>query len=112
MYQGPPIATLVRTLLSVGFRIKDTQLKPSYLALSAARRDEFGVENRYLFACVAADRELSEDDVRSLRKLSQYEASALVVVGHFSVACPDIAVMTSGELFGRRGGPVLALLPL
>jgi len=112
MKQEPQISTLVRTLLSVGFRIKDTHHKPSYLALSAARRDEFGVENRYLFACVAADRELSEDDVRSLRKLAKHEASALVAVGRVSTAQAGDVVMTTEELLGRLGGPVLALLPL
>ena len=112
MKQGPEISTLVRTLLSVGFRIKDTHHKPSYIALSAGRRDEFGVENRYLFACVADDRELSDDDVHSLKKVAQHEGSALVIVGRVSPTPTHVAIMSDKELLGRLGGPILALLPL
>jgi len=112
MKQGPEISTLVRTLLSVGFRITDTHHKPSYIALSAARRDEFGVENRYLFACVAAHRELAEDDVRSLKNAAQHDGSALVIVGCVSPTPSDVPVISDKELFGRLGGPVTALLPL
>lgn len=102
MEQGPVISTLVRTLLSVGFRITDTHHKPSYIGLSAARRDEFGVENRYLFACVAVDRELAEDDVHSLKKVAQHDGTALVIVGRVSPTPSDVAVMSDKELFGRR----------
>jgi hypothetical protein len=112
MKQGQEISTLVRTLLSAGFRIKDTHHKPSYIALSAGRTDEFGVENRYLFACVAAHRELSDDDVGSLKKVAQHEGLALVIVGRVSATATDVAVLSDNELLGRLGGPILALLPL
>ncbi len=90
----------------------DTHHKPSYIALNAGRRDEFGVETLYLFACVADDRELSEEDIRSLKKVAQHEGSSLVVVGSLSQTPDDVAILSSKELLGRLGGPILALLPL
>ncbi len=106
------IGVLEYALLSVGFRISSTQHKPSYLALSTTRRDEFGVENRYLFACFAPDRTVSDEDVSALKKVADYENSALVVIGALATARADIASMTTDEFLGRLGGPVSALLPL
>jgi hypothetical protein len=106
------LSTLVRTLLSVGFRVETTQHKPSYIALSAARRDEFGVENKYVFACVAAERTLSEEDLDALQKHAQYERSALVIVGSAVGNGGSVASLSVDEFLGRLGGPVPALLPL
>ena len=112
MKNGPQLSTLVRTLLSVGFRIASTQRKPSYIALTAVRRDEFGVENKYVFACVEETCALSDEDVGSLQKNAEFEHGALVIVGRLSSAIKEVSVLTTQEFLGRLGGPVLALLPL
>jgi len=112
MRDALPLPTVVRTLLSVGFQIVTTEHKPSYIGIVASRVDEFGVPNRYLFACVALDRALPEEDVVVLQKLADHHKAALVVIGTVATARRDLGVMTVEELLGRLGGPVSALLPL
>jgi hypothetical protein len=106
------LPTVIRTLLSVGFQIVTTEHKPSYIGLIASRIDDFGVKSRYLFACSASDRTITEDDQVALQRLANHHNAALVVIGSVAVASAQVPVLTVEELLGRLGGPVKALLPL
>ena len=112
MEQEQVLPTIVRTLLSLGFLIVHSNRNPSYIALTIARIDEFGVQNRYLMACCDIGITLSGGDVRSLQKQAKHEGTALVVVGAVESRDSSLPVMTLDDFLGRLGGPVSALLPL
>jgi hypothetical protein len=106
------VPTIVRTLLSNGFRLIETVRKPSYLALTVRRIDEFGVANRYLIGCIAPTSYLHDGDVEALQKLARLQNAALVVVGTTAAPHPNLTVLSQSEFLDRLGGPVTALLPL
>lgn len=82
------------------------------MSLTVGRRDEFGVENRYVVACCEQDYELSEGDIRSIERYADSERAAAVAIGRSGSSSESLQMMKLDEFLGRLGGPVSALLPL
>jgi hypothetical protein len=100
------LPNLMRTLLAAGFEVTRVDRKPNYLALALVRPNAFGSRIRYLVA-YAGDRLISEADIDGLEKLSQREASSLVVVSrNTNVTRNSIVVLTKSKLFSLMGGVV------
>jgi hypothetical protein len=97
--------------MGAGFTILNTIRKPSYLAFTVRRFDEFGVENRYLIVC--PDRAaLTDSDADALVKIGRGERAAVVVVGVVATERQEISALRMDKFLARLGGPVAALLPL
>lgn len=105
------IATEIRTLMGAGFTVLNTVRKPSYLAFTVRRFDEFGVENRYLIVCPDGP-VLTESDADALVKIGRGERAAVVVLGVVAVERQQVSALPMDKFLVRLGGPVTALLPL
>jgi hypothetical protein len=107
----PDVVTVVRTLMGAGFTLINTVRKPSYLAFTVRRFDEFAVENRYLIV-YPEGLALTDSDADALVKVGRFERAAVVLLGEVERERRDIATLRIGKFLARLGGPVTALLPL
>jgi hypothetical protein len=105
------VATLIRTLLGAGFIVHNVQRKPTYLAITAKRFDEFGVAATYLFG-YAGDQHISDGDCAALAKVAETHKAALVLTGSVSKPPKDAVVVSREALLKKFGGAIPSLLAL
>jgi len=104
-------ATIVKTLVSSGFELIRATRKPSFLAFQTRRIDEFGSEQRHLFA-YSGEQKLSSADVSGLHHIANQDNAALIVIGAAESESKDICQISSQQFLARLGGAVYSFLPL
>lgn len=104
-------ATIVRTLLGSGFELMGTTRQPSFLAFHTRRQDEFGAEQRYLFA-YSGEQKLSSAELSGLQHVATNENASLIVIGDAGQTESKARVFSPEDFVARLGGAVYSFLPL